>query len=75
MISFKELNEAFDKPLEYDVDLWHKKDSLMYSFKLDDNDYYRVIIFKSQNFTKNGVYEISFEHLKNNKEICLAAVK
>jgi hypothetical protein len=69
MISFKELNEAFDKPLEYDVDIWYKEDSMMYSFKLDENDYYRVIIFKSKNLTKNGVYEISFEHLKNEKDI------
>jgi hypothetical protein len=69
MISFKELNEAFDKPLEYDVDLWHKQDSLMYSFKLDDNDYYRVVIFKSKNITRDGAHEISFEHLKNEKDV------
>ena len=68
MKTFKELTEAFDKPLEYDADLWFKQDSMMYSFKLDDNDYYRVIIFKSQNLTRNS-YEISFEHLKNEKDI------
>lgn len=68
MKTFKELTEAFDKPLEYDADLWYKQDSMMYSFKLDDNDYYRVIIFKSQSLTRNS-YEISFEHLKSEKDI------
>jgi hypothetical protein len=68
MKSFKELNEAFDKPLPYDSDIWYKTDSLMYSFKLSDKDYYRVVIYKSEDLAENE-YQVTFEHLKNEKQI------
>lgn len=70
MISFKELNEAFDKPLEYDVDFWPAPDTLMYSFKLSDNDYYRVLIGPPHQykFTRKG-HEVVFTHFKDQKNI------
>jgi hypothetical protein len=68
MKSFKELNEAFDKPLPYDSDIWYKTDSLMYNFKLSDKDYYRVVIHKSENLAENE-YTVVFEQFKSEDEI------
>ena len=66
MKTFKELTEAFDKPLEYDVDLWTERDTLMYYFKLSDKDYYRVLIGppKGHKFTRKE-HEVIFSHFEN----------
>jgi len=70
MKTFKELTEAFDKPLEYDVDLWPAHDTLMYSFKLSDKDYYRVLIGPPHQykFTRKG-HEVAFTHFKDQESI------
>ena len=70
MKTFKELTEAFDKPLEYDVDLWPARDTMMYYFKLSDKDYYRVLIGppNGHKFTRKE-HEVIFTHFEDEKDI------
>ena len=70
MKTFKELTEAFDKPLEYDVDLWPEHDTTLYYFKLSDKDYYRVLIGPphGHKFTRKE-HEVIFTHFENEEDI------
>ena len=70
MKPFREISEAFDKPLEFDVDLWPELHTLMYWFKLSDKDYYRVIIGPTDDEDEEGHdHEVRFSHFKNYKKI------